>query len=552
MKRFLLSVLVCMACSYALAYDFKIKNENGQTFYFNFVGGKSSGRVETTCSKKKKPYNDVKKDYIGDIEIPSEVTYKKVTYKVVAVGNHTFSNCNVTSVIIPEGVNRIGWWAFEFSKLNSVILPESIKEIATGAFLDTPLTSIKLPEGLQRIGSGAFSYTKITQIKLPKHVVTDGRAFWGCENLKVIDFGNINTIKRSDFEGCTSLKEVEFPAEVKFIEENAFKGCTNLAHVTFAGQPSNVSPTAFEGTLYEKNLIAQREREKQERLERQREEARQAEQAARLEQNRKRFENQLNDANVNGIIYRTNRENPNTVWVYHINWDEALKTNSLSNFVIPSHITVYDKQYPVTAIGGNCFEESNISGVTIPNTVQFLGPYAFRRCQRLTSINIPSSVKDIYDMCFSGCRNLTSINIPSSVVLHKDVFEGTPEYEKKRKETRDAEIQQLVNQYSKKYGRNILMQIVNAYKNASNWEDAHMALPIGAPLEFLQAYTRRFVYRKNNADMIMWDDQFTQAPNDVNESGYGRIVTYYENRFMSPYTYVFRNGKLSQKYKRYY
>ena len=69
----------------------------------------------------------------------------------------------------------------------------------------------------------------------------------------------------------------------------------------------------------------------------------------------------------------------------------------------------------VSKIGESAFESSDISGVTIPNSVTSIGDDAFAYCCNLTSISIPEGVTSIGNKAFYGCYSLTSITIPDSV-----------------------------------------------------------------------------------------------------------------------------------------
>ncbi|MBR2969408.1 MAG: leucine-rich repeat domain-containing protein, partial [Clostridia bacterium] len=60
----------------------------------------------------------------------------------------------------------------------------------------------------------------------------------------------------------------------------------------------------------------------------------------------------------------------------------------------------------------NCY---NLTSVTIPNGVTSIGDYAFYWCSGLTSVTIPDSVTSIGDQAFYNCYNLTSVTIPDSV-----------------------------------------------------------------------------------------------------------------------------------------
>ncbi len=60
----------------------------------------------------------------------------------------------------------------------------------------------------------------------------------------------------------------------------------------------------------------------------------------------------------------------------------------------------------------NC---SNLTSITIPNSVASIENYAFQNCTGLTSVTIPNSVASIGNYAFYGCSKLTSITIPNSV-----------------------------------------------------------------------------------------------------------------------------------------
>ena len=62
-----------------------------------------------------------------------------------------------------------------------------------------------------------------------------------------------------------------------------------------------------------------------------------------------------------------------------------------------------------------CSGMSNLTSVTIPNSVTSIEYSAFRDCTGLTSVTIPNSVTSIGESAFYFCTGLTSITIPNSV-----------------------------------------------------------------------------------------------------------------------------------------
>ena len=75
----------------------------------------------------------------------------------------------------------------------------------------------------------------------------------------------------------------------------------------------------------------------------------------------------------------------------------------------------------------NCFfcDCSNLTSVTISNSVKRIGEKAFQNCTALISVDIPNSVTEVGFYAFSGCTSLTSVTIPASVTsINYTAFEG--------------------------------------------------------------------------------------------------------------------------------
>ena len=81
--------------------------------------------------------------------------------------------------------------------------------------------------------------------------------------------------------------------------------------------------------------------------------------------------------------------------------------SSLPSITIPNTIT---------SIGLSAFENCwGLANVEIPNSVTSIGAYVFKGCAGLTSVNIPNSITSISEQAFYGCSALTNIEIPNSV-----------------------------------------------------------------------------------------------------------------------------------------
>lgn len=115
----------------------------------------------------------------------------------------------------------------------------------------------------------------------------------------------------------------------------------------------------------------------------------------------------------NGIWYDLNRQ-----WEAYVSNGSGfnIQAHYSGDVTIPDYVINNGSLYEVVGIKSEAFRYSpNLSHVTIPNTVTYIGDYAFSGCSYLRPIDIPNSVTYIGDRAFAGCSSLHSIVIPNSV-----------------------------------------------------------------------------------------------------------------------------------------
>lgn len=99
-------------------------------------------------------------------------------------------------------------------------------------------------------------------------------------------------------------------------------------------------------------------------------------------------------------------------------WGYFQYPEMLGGFIqVPRTVRHNDQNYVVTGIADSAFANCiRVQGVTLPNTMFYLGDKAFFNCTDLRVIEMPKTLVSIGERCFEGCTSLIDVVMPNAVV----------------------------------------------------------------------------------------------------------------------------------------
>ena len=246
-----------------------------------------------------------------------------------------------------------------------------------GIDYDNEDSSITIPskfngKAVTEISNYAFDYRKeIETVNIPNSVrIIGNEAFCDCRNLKTVSFSaNTESIGEGAFSGCNNLILSSIPSKTKIIGKRAFADCNSITGISIPKSVTIIGAGAFAGCKSLRTISVASDNPKY--------------------------------TDVDGVLYTKDLK---TIMAFGSGRTE-------NSFLIPASVTSV-----VYAFGG-C---SNLTNITIPDTVTTLSDASFSACTSLESITIPDSVQEIGDSLFEHCSSLNSVVMSSNITETSD------------------------------------------------------------------------------------------------------------------------------------
>lgn len=360
--------------------------------------------------------------------------------KAIYSNSNTLIYCasNVgTTFTVPSNVPVIGEGAFVSSQCQTIILPNELKEIKYFAFANSKITRIDIPDSVTDIASSCFiSCPNLEYVKLPI---------------------NLKSINASCFKACSSLKSIVIPDNVTVIEKNAFANCPNLVNVTLPKNLQELGGGVFENSPKVNLMFAE---------------------GSQVSINDQGLIIDKDELYISQCVNAeaTTIQIPNTVTIIKKSaFKGKSKLQTLSLIDVTSSLTTIEEYAfygctsltsipdisQVTSFGLSCFHYCNLQGsLTFSSSTLFIDELAFAinkniqelhfnnaesitisknafsSCISISSLTFPtsSSVKKLMsltqlklcDFCFYNCPNIQSITLPGAVTtLGASCFRNT-------------------------------------------------------------------------------------------------------------------------------
>ena len=302
-------------------------------------------------------------------------TIKKIEYSAFSQNEY------LTDIVLNDGLESIGESAFAYSGLKQFKLPDSLNYLGRHAFENNySLTGVILSKRLETISENAFANTGLINLEIPSNIKEINSGAFYNTNLSVLTLSEgLQRIDSSAFVG-NQLKLIDLPASLKYLGSSAFGNSSKLRVV-------KIKSNIINDNYYSYSTVSPFS-----------------------------YENYYND--------EISKEKPASIFV-SFEGDVSKVSDYLFKGVTPVKTVSFKDNINLTEIGNHAFDGTSLTFLTLPDTVEKLGEFAFGNIKTLDSVNIPKKIITA-DRAFDGSKRLNELrNKFQGIRIPDGMFENT-------------------------------------------------------------------------------------------------------------------------------
>lgn len=324
-------------------------------------------------------------------------------YGIEEICDGLFSDCPLETLVIGDGVRKIGYDAFNSDVITEIKLPASVEAVecfshdefsalqkftvskdspyfasVDGVLFTKDMKTLvqypcakagdkyTVPDGVEIIGEYAFDNTKLCEVTLADSVrELKRRAFSFNEDLEKINFGTgLETVGEEAFCALFVSGPFALPEGIKTIGDYAFYG-SEFSSITLPSTLASIGENIFDFCLLLEEI--------------------------NVAPGSKSFKS------VDGVLY-----NADVTKLVAFPLSSKIK-----KLVIPSTVS----ELPEWA-----FADSQLEEVTLPSALTSVPEYLFYGSDKLTKVIIPEGVETIGSEAFNSCCSLADVTLPSTLI----------------------------------------------------------------------------------------------------------------------------------------
>ena len=314
---------------------------------------------------------------------------------VTKVARETFSGCSsLQNVEFPGGVSQIDDMAFSgCSRLRSFDVSQS-DSIGVSAFYNCmSMAEIDGLEHVKYIGRDAFNGCATLKgnasgvLALEQVDSIPEQTFYGCSMLSTIRLSDkLYSLGQRAFSGCASLTAIQLPESLTVLLAEVFADCNSLQQVSYSASLLQVDAESFKNSAWMNSLPIENGIKYMGHI------------ALSYDRN--------SDVAATSPATLTFREGTTTIADRFSNTMPYEHKNNVTALAFPSTLL---------RIGDQAFYRSYydtslpIASLSLPESLEEIGAYAFANAASLTKLTLPESLKRIGDGAFSECQKLAQV-----------------------------------------------------------------------------------------------------------------------------------------------